>query len=480
MITTHMVETIPALRSIKASGADIVEALIYFQGDKAKIRDHILSAGKNIQGGAMAASVTDIKSKIKKPEIDITNHLPELYVPHDVYSTDNKIEKTKILLKENFNFRRNVITGIYEYAIKKIDPDFYYEFNDRAFNSIKIRLNVKLVKKLTEADLRMIIESDFTDDYSPIAEYFNTLESWDGETDYIHILSDMVTAKPGQYGENEAGNAIDAQWIWNMYLERWIIASVATMLQRNVNHSCLTLLGDQGLGKTTYLRKLGINENLTYIGSINPSDKDSRIYYAEKCLIVLDELESTTKYELSALKSNMTLPSVTVRRPYARKPENLPRRASFCASANNISVLSDLTGSRRWLCVEVIKIDYEGITPELMRKVYSQAFSLLNSGVKYWFEGSEIQFLEKNNTRFQQSIAEEEALLKLVYLPIDRPGAAYTEEHLTNTELISKMSEKFPGMKFSNKKLGEILNKHGFTRKARSGDHLQAYIVRIR
>jgi predicted P-loop ATPase len=86
------------------------------------------------------------------------------------------------------------------------------------------------------------------------------------------------------------------------------------------------MLGPQGIGKTTFLRKLGIDPELVFVGGINPADKDSKVLYSEKVLVILDELESTTKFELSALKSNMTLRHITVRRPYARITETLPRR----------------------------------------------------------------------------------------------------------------------------------------------------------
>jgi predicted P-loop ATPase len=389
----------------------------------------------------------------------------------------SKIEKLKTILRENFKLRRNKITGRYEYALKN-QTDFY-ELNDRVFNSILSRISSDYIPNLSDSHLRMIIESDFTPDYCPIVEYFNILEPWDMETDHIKYLANLIKVKEAQFTNDNEGKKINAQSVWETYLKRWLVATTATMLQLSVNHSCLTLLGPQGIGKTTFLRKLGISEDLVYIGAINPNDKDSKIYYAEKTIIVLDELEATTKYELAQLKSNMTLSNITVRRPYARRPEVLPRRASFCASANDIHVLSDLTGSRRWLCVEVETIDYKGITPELMKLVYAQALYLLNTGFKHWFDNEEIISLENNNTRFYQPLPEEEALLKIVYHPEKQP-ISFIPDILTNTELIGKMSSKFPGVKFSSKKLGQVLAKYNFNRKSRSEDRLYGYEVILR
>ncbi|MBP7583057.1 MAG: hypothetical protein KBA61_03420 [Spirochaetes bacterium] len=396
----------------------------------------------------------------------------------------NKIDTVKAILTQSLKFRYNIITGKYEFTKK--DDDRYIEFTDRVFNSIRSRINSTYLTNLTEDILRMVIESDFTPEYCPIAEYFSTLPPWDGE-DHIKRLADTVQVKSGQFGkvENWDGKEedrpdIDATDVFRLYLTRWLVASVATMLQRYENHTCLTFIGPQGLGKTTWQRRLGIYEDLVFVGAINPADKDSKLQYAEKVLIVLDELETTTKHELGGIKSNMTLKHINVRRPYGRRTEKLPRRASFCASANDEHILADLTGSRRWLCVIVEKVDYLAVTPELMRNVYSQALHLLDSGVKYWFEGEDISLLEKRNQRFYAPCPEEEALFKIVYHPEakDLPASSVSEI-FTNTDLITRMSTAFPGIKFSSKKLGQVLNKYQFPRKCRANDHLQGYEVSI-
>jgi len=415
--------------------------------------------------------IAESKPEFKRTQINYNEEIfPDEPIPQDASFTFlSKPDKIKTILSQVFKFRYHEITGKIQFCKK--DEEIYIDFTDRHFNTLRTYLLTHYFNAaLPEADLRMVIESDFSPSYCPIRDYFETIPAWDGN-DYIKELAELAKIKQGQFGEDKDGKIIDVNKIWYLYLRRWLIATVATMTGRYENHTCLTLLGDQGIGKTTFLRNLGIQDDLVYVGALNPADKDSKILYAEKVLIVLDELEATTRHELASIKSQMTLSSISVRRAYGRRSEVLPRRASFCASANDVHVLGDLTGSRRWLCLEVQKTDYKAVTPELMRNVYSQAFQLLNNGEKYWFDNEEIQKLEKRNSRFYSPCAEEEALLKYYSkINFDNTNARY----LTNSELLQELSFKFPSIGFSSKKLGQVLAKQNFERGKKGGVYCYA------
>jgi hypothetical protein len=111
-----------------------------------------------------------------------------------------------------------------------------------------------------------------------------------------------------------------------------------------------------------------------------------------------------------------------------------------------------------------------------MRNVYSQALAALNAGVKYWFDGEDIKQLEKANENFYAPCPEEEALLS-GYEPVEF-GSSYAE-HKTNTELIDDMSTRNTGVRFSSKKLGEILRKNNFIRGKKGGVYKYALKRRI-
>jgi len=362
-------------------------------------------------------------------------------------------DQLKHILSINYEFRRNIISGKRQFRRYNPLPSEQSEwlaFTDDIFNTIwsNLRANDDF-KKVTESDLRRVIESDYSISYDPIKDYFDSLPVWDGQTDHIKDLAMLVKAKPGQEGN------------WYLYLSRWFIAMVATMLGKDINHSCLILLGPQGCGKSTFFHNLGINNDLTYTGHIIPGDRDSKIMTAEKTLINLDELESSTREDWSFIKSLVTLPHITVRRPYAKHAEELTRLASFCGSANKLQLLGDLTGSRRWLCVEIDEINYLGLTDELKRNVYSQARELYYQRCKYWFDGDEINEIDKSNQVFCEVCHENEAL-QILFKPIS--SKSFTASYLTSTEILYELNKEFPTIRFGQKKLGNVLKNLGFER----------------
>lgn len=364
----------------------------------------------------------------------------------------------KHYLGSQFDFRHNIITDRYQYRpyipIPSESAD-WKPLTDPAFNSIWsfMRTHPEF-KRITKDDLNRIVKSNFTPDYDPIKEYFDNLPVWDGTVDYIKLLASLVTVKSGQEGR------------WYMYLSCWLVGNVATMLGEGKNHACLILIGGQGRGKSWYLHRLGITEDLTFTGIISPHNKDTLILVAEKTIINLEEMESSTKDDWSYWKYLITVPRITVRRPYHVYNEDLPRRASFCGSTNRPQILGDLTGSRRWWIVDVESVSYLDVNPELMRLVYSQCLAMLRSGFQYWLEPEEVDKIERVNQQYHETCQEQEAVLSM-FEPTEVDGD--NVEYMTATQIQQELGDQFTAIKFSPKKVGQVLTKAGFQKTIRRG-----------
>ena len=119
-------------------------------------------------------------------------------------------------------------------------------------------------------------------------------------------------------------------------------------------------------------------------------------------LINLDEFNSISpKLQEGFLKNIIQLPNVKIKRPYGKHVEEFKRNASFISTTNESNVLSDPTGSRRFICVRLTapidtsyKPNYEGL--------YGQAYQMvLNREIDWWFSPEEVKELMEHNLQFQ-------------------------------------------------------------------------------
>lgn len=334
----------------------------------------------------------------------------------------NDIDIVEDFLMERYNFRYNIVKGSTEF--KKKEDDVYEPLDDRIVAELW-RLMKKSFVKVSQQTLDNILKSEFVPKYHPFKEYFSSLPPWDEENDYIQQFIDLVEVEAGQQDR------------WQLYFTKWIVGVVACALEQGENHGCIVLVGEQGIGKTTLVGKLVPPELLNYyaVAQLNPNDKDSKILVAESFLINLDELESSTRDEIGHLKSLITIKNVTVRRPYARHTETTRRRASFIGSVNRSMFLTDVTGTRRFLTVDVKKINY---TEKLnIEQLYAQALFMLNNDFIYWFHGKEVDLINEANIPYSVTSSEEELLLK-TFVPYDPSGISNEELRVKEASSIFK------------------------------------------
>lgn len=123
-------------------------------------------------------------------------------------------------------------------------------------------------------------------------------------------------------------------------------------------------------------------------------------------LINLDEFDRLSVRKMAQLKNLMQIPSLNVRKAYKRNYSQLPRIASFIGTSNRKDLLTDPTGSRRFICVEVeTMIDCTDINHD---QLYAQLKHELLSGTRYWFTTDEEAEIQRHNEEFYRIMPEEE------------------------------------------------------------------------
>lgn len=126
-----------------------------------------------------------------------------------------------------------------------------------------------------------------------------------------------------------------------------------------------------------------------YTDSIDFSRKrDAELYLNRFLLINMDEFDQISPTQQAFLKHILQKPVVNTRRPNASAVEELRRYASFIATSNHRDLLTDTSGSRRFIgiymtgAIDVSRpIDYE--------QLYAQALELLYHNERYWFDSEE-------------------------------------------------------------------------------------------
>ena len=180
-------------------------------------------------------------------------------------------------------------------------------------------------------------------------------------------------------------------------------------------------------------------------------------------LINIDEFDSVKSSHQSFLKHILQKAVVNTRLPYQSASRNLRRYATFIATSNNYDLLTDPTGSRRFICVEVKgRIDYA--QPIDYDQLYAEAKELLRRDERFGFTPEEEALITENNRDFQQQPAEEQLFLRYFKIAEDIEEA----KPLLASEILDMIAEKQPGFNITKTMIlnfGKLLKRNSVPNK---------------
>ena len=118
------------------------------------------------------------------------------------------------------------------------------------------------------------------------------------------------------------------------------------------------------------------------------------------------------------LKYLLSTADVKFRPPYGKAYRQYRRYASFIGTTNNPKPLTDPSGSRRFICVNVT--DDINFTDDLNHsQLFAQLVQEIAEGRHYWLEDDETELLMSENQRFQRIDGLEEMLFTLFRKPVE-------------------------------------------------------------
>jgi hypothetical protein len=426
---------------------------------------------------------TDLESDYLKPSEDADYKAPsaipvipssEITPPPPPKERKNaakryNLRKSEALLNQWYETRYNEVTGVVEWRHANTDEPFC-RLEDHHENSMLRRLH-HADQPMPVQMLHVLINSDYSPCFNPFISYVDSL-TYEGTTDYIAQLIDTVKTDDDPY--------------FAFCFRKWFVAYVASLVMSGViNQTVVVFVGVQGVGKTSWMKRLVPPALMNYLGTavLQSDSKDTSIQLTECALIILDELENLNRKDLASFKELITRPEIRIRRPYGRNSENLEHRASFIAAVNSTQILTDPTGSRRYLCSKVNSLEYQHTVD--IDGAFAQAYALYKSGFKFWFDKDEIRELTERNEDFMSKSVEEE-LIEIWLEPVTLDEFNARNKYLsgkniqlmTSTQIALKLMEKAKLTLGDNTivKIGKVLHKLGYTRIRKKNNYF--YLVR--
>ena len=296
-----------------------------------------------------------------------------------------------------YDLRHNLLTGQAEFRPKGQDTAVFLPLTARALNSLCLAAHEAGIP-CWDRDVSRFVASDRLPDYHPFRDYFDRPPPWDGE-DRLDALARRVSDSA----------------LWVSGFRRWMLAVAAQWMGMGDGHANsvapVLVSGRQGLGKSTFCRNLLPPELSYYTDSVdvaNTARMEQLLVGME--IINLDEFDRIPVRRHPALKNVMQLTDLHVRKAYRRDTLRLPRIASFIGTSNSRELLSDPSGSRRFICVLVKHpIDSTGIDHA---QIYAQLKAELERGERYWFSHGEENALRLYNAAFYRICPAEEVLCR--------------------------------------------------------------------
>ena len=121
---------------------------------------------------------------------------------------------------------------------------------------------------------------------------------------------------------------------------------------------------------------------------------------ARMALVNIDEYNAKTEREQAKIKRILAEKDVQVRKMRSDQYIRSQRTASFIATTNSPTPLTDPTGSRRYICCPVNGIIDTEPTVNY-RQLYAQAVYEIKHGARYYPTREEEQRMEAHNKQFQ-------------------------------------------------------------------------------
>ena len=410
--------------------------------------------------------------------VDTAQQIPDIPQGPEVDSANEEKLLVEQFLNENYRFRRNELSGKVEFIVinpddqndSSIEEPKFRPLTEMAMNSMLRRVEMALADICNpKHHVEMFVYSEDIPAFNPAKEIFHNLPEWDGTNHIAHFFNRI----PGLNAE---------QLYW---LSIWFRSVGAHWLEMDSEHGneCVpTLIGTQGCGKSTFLRRILPPELREYfLDHVNLSNKnDKNMALTNNLIVNLDEMDQIKPTQHAELKQMLSKVRVNGRPIYGRVQEDRTRYASFVATTNNPHPLSDPTGSRRYICISIPSDKLIDNATEInYKQLYAQLHHELTvENARYWFTNEETIAIQNANQQFQAELDISSIIINCFRFP----KKDEVVKPLTVKDISKELLKQYPLMHINNSfniRLGMTLRSLGFklASSSSSGHHGNRYLI---
>ncbi len=251
-------------------------------------------------------------------------------------------------------------------------------------NFIEQAYGISAVTKIEDA-LKLELDRNR---FHPIRNYLNQLK-WDGVNRIDNLLIDYFGAKDNSY-TREA-------------LRKTLVGAVARVFSPGIKFDLvLVLVGSQGVGKSTFISKLGQEWFSDSFHTMKGKEAFEQLQGA--WLIEMAELSGLRQQQIEVIKHFITKREDIFRPAFGKMVEVFKRQCVFLATTNTVDFLKDSSGNRRFMPIDVnednIKLSvFSGELEKNVNQIWAEAVQLFKAGEPLYLspEAEQIARMEQAN-----------------------------------------------------------------------------------
>lgn len=358
----------------------------------------------------------------------------------------NKVQQKAVLfqryMKDRYVLRLNTLSDKVEYDDRISTGLGFRKIDDRRLNTMVMDAQLSGID-VSDRDMKRYIHSMDVPEYNPVDNYLDRVNgTWDGKDRLTELANRIKTDNPRFYK-------------WFPVWLRGVVAQWKGKSTMYGNSVAPIIIGRQGWHKSTFCRQLlppelsfGYTDQLDF-----GSKRDIDLTIKHYLLVNVDEFDQLTRRTQNGnLKNLLQRTDSKTRRLFTSDVDEARRYASFMGTSNVTDLLTDPTGSRRFLCVE-LKAPIDTETPIGYDQLYAQILQELEEGKPYWFSEEEVEQIMESNQQFMRVELTEQLFKEYFRKPLDDKEG----EWMSPTEILRRVKLQRGDLDMSVERFGRYL-----------------------